>query len=333
MKTSKWLGVSLTVAACLHLLGCGGVAESQGTTTNRGGAGGAGTGGSSTGGSSTGGSTTGGGGGGSGSGGNAPDSGGGSNMPVMINSVAGRVIDDNGAALRDALVSVCGEVCYSATTDDSGRYTVEMGVKVLPEAYGIIPHVDFPLARFFAPLPAGASGNVQAPDLRVLRLPDGPTLIVKTDNPDAPKQSVVSGDVTLSVDAGIQALLSIEDVVLDTEGKKFRAMKVPTNLMANYAKPEMGLRGLYAVGPFHVEFKRIASGPGSARAYLTIKNTLGLSANQTVDFLSMDVSYTQASSKPGTFYSIGKGKVSSDGTAIEMNSDQSLKYLDWIGIR
>ena len=326
MKTSKWLGVPLMVVG-LSVLGCGGATDAEGKTTNRGGAGGAG----AAGGSSTGGSSTGG--GGSGAGGAVSDGGGGSGMPVMINSVAGRVIDDKGAVLRDALVSVCGEVCYSATTDDSGRYTVEMGVKVLPEAYGIIPHVDFPLARFFAPLPAGASGNVQAPDLRVLTLPDGPTLVVKTDSPDAPKQTVVSGDVTLSVDAGIQALLTIEDVVLDAEGKKFRSMKVPANLITSYAKAEMGLRALYAVGPFHVEFKRIASAPVTARAYLTIKNTLGLSANQTVEFLSLDVSFTEAGSRPGTFYNVGKGKVSSDGSVIEMNSEQSLKYLDWIGIK
>src|SRR5688572_12775296 len=133
MKMSKWLEAALTVVVGLHILGCGGTTESEGRTTNRGGAGGAGT-GAGTGGSSTGGSSTGGatpGGGGSGGGGNVPDSGGGSGIPVMINSVAGRVVDDKGAALRDALVSVCGEVCYSATTDDSGRYTVEMGVKVL----------------------------------------------------------------------------------------------------------------------------------------------------------------------------------------------------------
>jgi hypothetical protein len=275
MKMAKWFGLPLTIAAGLvglNSLGCGGEAA-QGNT-NRGGASGSGTGGSSTGGTSSGG--RGGAGGSGGAGGTAPDSGGGSGMPVMINSVAGRVIDDKGTALRDALVSVCGEVCYSANTDDNGRYTVEMGVKVLPEAYGIIPHVDFPLARFFAPLPVGASGNVQAPDLRVLTLPDGPTLIVRSDNPDAPKQTVVSGDVTLSVDAGLQALLTIEDVVLDAEGKKFRAMKVPDNLLTSYAKAEVGLRALYAIGPFHVEFKPIAGAPAAARARQTIKNTLGV---------------------------------------------------------
>jgi len=46
--------------------------------------------------------------------------------------------------------------------------------------------------------------------------------------------------------------------VLDAEGKKFRALKVPANLIGNYAKAEVGLRALYAVGPFHVEFKRTA---------------------------------------------------------------------------
>jgi hypothetical protein len=252
---------------------------------------------------------------------------------VLINSVSGRVLDDKGTAIRDALVSVCGDQCYNGDTDANGQYTVDMGVTIVPEIFGIMPHVDFPQARFYAPLPVGASGKVQAPDLRVLTLPDGPPLIVKSDTPDAPKQTAVSGDLTLTVDAGVQLLLTIDDVLLDAEGKKLRAMKVPSNLMASYAKAEVGLRALYAIGPFHVEFRRTVAAPATASARVSIKNTLGLSANQAVEFLSLDNGAAEPGSKPGSFFTAAKGKVSSDGSTIEMNADQSLQHLDWIGIR
>jgi hypothetical protein len=325
MKTSKWSRAASTALVGLLSLACGATTESPGKPTNRGGAAGAGGGGSSTAGGGAGGS--------SGSGGGLADAGGGPSGPVLINSVSGRVIDDKGNPMRETLISVCGDQCYNGETDANGRYLVEMGVTILAETFGIMPHVDFPQARFYAPLPAGAKGQVQAPDLHVLTLPDGPQLIVKSDNPDAPKQTVTAGDVTLAVDAGVQVILGLDDVILDTEGKKLRAMKVPANMMPNFAKPEAGLRALYALGPFHVEFKRTSTASSSAKAQLSIKNTLGMSANQTVEFMAIDFGAAEPGSKPGSLYTAAKGKVSSDGALIEMNADQSLKYLDWVGVR
>ena len=79
---------------------------------------------------------------------------------------------------------------------------------------------------------------------------DGPTLVVKTDRAGAPAQTASSGDVTLDVPAGVLVELDVEDVLAADLGKKLRVLSIPAEQRARFAKPELGIRALYAFAPF-----------------------------------------------------------------------------------
>jgi hypothetical protein len=253
---------------------------------------------------------------------------------LLVESVSGRVVDHNGEPLATGQVTVCGDQCFYGATDPSGNFLVSVNAVIPVDAYAVVPHVKTPLAAYYAPLVVPAAGKVTAPDLHILQLPtDGPDLFIKGEPQAAQAQSVSSGDVTLTIDAGITVVLSIDDKLLGAAGKKFRALKVPTELMAKYAPSALKLRAIYALGPFGASLKKAEGAAEGVQARLSFKNTLGLTAGQSVEVLAMDLEMGKPGHRPGTFQPVAKAAVSKDGALIEVLPTDGLTTISWVGLR
>ena len=161
---------------------------------------------------------------------------------------------------------------------------------------------------------------------------EGPTLVVKSDRTGAPAQTVTNGEVTLDVPAGILVELDVEDVLAAEVGKRFRVLAVPAAQRAAFAKPELGLRALYALSPFESSFIR-ESDESLALARLSFANAAGFAPGAAVEVLALGTYLYPEWVHPAAFERVATAKVTADGTRIEMDPEQGVAHLTWIGLR
>jgi hypothetical protein len=312
----RWLALGLALA------GCG--SESSPASPSGGAAGQAGAGGQA------------GGAGSGGSAGQAPCSEDPSTLPAgatCVLDVKGRLVNATGAPIAALSTSVCGSVCFYGESDATGAFSVSLGAQVVPSAYSTLPHGRPDRTSSYFPLPEPAPAHIDMGDLLVLDLPaSGPLLTVKTDKLGAPAQSVTSNGVTFDVPAGVAIKLDVEDLALGDAGKQFRALPIDAGVRDQFADPKLGLIALYALTPFEAAMQDETTG-AEATASLSLPNSSGLSAGTKVEFLALGSYLFPGWVAPAAYEVVATGSVSSDGSRLEMDAGQGVRYVTWIGAR
>jgi hypothetical protein len=254
---------------------------------------------------------------------------------VCVSAVEGRVIDGSGVPMPDLLITVCGRrQCSPGTSGADGRFSAEVGFPLPLGDYSALPHGRPGHTNFYFPLPAASPGPlIEVGDLTLLELPaSGPKLVVKQGGGGSPAQSVTSGDVTLEVSAGTLVVLDVEDVVLGELGAMFRVLTVPEDKRVSFADPSLELFALYAFAPFEAGFELEASGE-PAGGHLIFVNTTALAAGTEVEVLALGTYQYDTCVTPAAFDAVATARVSNDGTTIDMDAGDGLRYLTWVGLR
>jgi hypothetical protein len=161
----------------------------------------------------------------------------------------------------------------------------------------------------------------------------GPDLVVDTDRMGAPAQTVTSNDVTLEVDEGISINLGFDDAILGEEGKKFKALEVPTAHHARYVDPSLDVELLYAFYPFEARFRLASDTTQLAPVRLSFPNTAGWAPDAEVEFLALGSYLFPEWVAAATFEVVAEGRVSGDGLRITLNEGDGFPYLTWVGLR
>ncbi|MBK7581944.1 MAG: hypothetical protein IPI67_17270 [Myxococcales bacterium] len=317
----RGLGLAFSALLCLS---CG-KDDSSGAASGGGGSGGSG----GTSGSGGSGGTA----GAAGSAGAAPCTNDGGPNAVCVLSVKGRAVDALGSPVPGLSTSVCGSVCWYGESDATGAFTVTVGERIPVDQYSSLPHGRPDRTNFYFALPSAASEIIDVGDLTLLDLPKtGPGLVVRSDKQGAPAQSVKSGELTLSVSAGTQVKLDVEDVALDAAGKQFRALSVPAAQRALFAPASLNLVALFALTPFESAIVDETTAL-PALAQLSADNTPNLPAGTPVEWLALGSYLFDDWVKPAAFAVVATGSVSADGARIEMDAGQGVRYLTWVGVR
>jgi len=241
-------------------------------------------------------------------------------------------LDETGAPVPNAPVSVCGAICYYGQSDDAGAYDVSVGAFIDPSDYHLLVHARPLRAGYYYSLPADVhDGTVEAGTSLVLTLPtDGPTITLSGSG--APAQTLTSGDVTLEVPDGVDVKLDVEDVTLGADGAKLRALTVPAATRDPFIDPSLGVLALYAIAPFEATFREKGS-KNPARSGVSFTNTTGLPADTPVEILAMGSYYVEQAIAPGEFAPVATGHVSSDGASLTLDAGEGIEYLTWLAVR
>ncbi|MCB9583728.1 MAG: hypothetical protein H6717_42240 [Polyangiaceae bacterium] len=251
---------------------------------------------------------------------------------VCVTQVTGSLMDESGAAVTNAPVSVCGDICYYGQSDGSGAFEVDVKAHIDLSAYFLLVHARPEKAGFYYKLPTDAPDTlVDAGSRLVLTLPaSGSELSVSGSG--APAQSATSGDVTLDVPDGVDVKLDVEDVTAGPIGAEFRVLTVPDDERDTFVDPSLNVLALYAVAPFEATFLEKGS-KTPAKASLTFTNTTGLAADTPVELLTMGSYYVDQNLAPGAFGPAATGHVSSDGASITLDPGEGVTYLTWFALR
>jgi hypothetical protein len=275
-----------------------------------------------------------------------PDSGGAASCPdagapgsVCITEVRGRAIDGSGAPIaKGQLVTACGAVqCNPGFTDDTGRFTIPVGLRLVPGDYSVQVHKRVDFTAFYFRLPPSATGPIiDVGDARSLAMPaTGPELAV--DRAGVPAQSVTSGDVTLDVPGGIYVRLDIESNLADTEhpgkGRAFRALKIPNANLKEFVDSSLGVSALYALEPFECTFEAAGVPDKPVDVRLSFANSENIAAGTAIDLLALGTYIYADWIPPAQFTKVAQGHVSADGTRIELDAGEGLPYLTWVALK
>ncbi|MEZ4374676.1 MAG: hypothetical protein R3B07_27930 [Polyangiaceae bacterium] len=329
---SCW-GLLLGSVVCFALCGCG--EDSAGTGGAAGTAGNAGSGGG------------GGSGGAAGSGGSGAEAGQGGcvlsgDEPAAarcVSSVRGTVIDEVGALVPGQQVSFCGPACFYGETDASGAFLIDVSTPLVVADYSATAHVRPLGASFYYPVSildeTASDLELDAGALRTFKFAgEMPEIVVKNDLMGAspPAQQVSAQGVELSVEAGVQIEIEIDEVAAGSDGRKFYVKAFDAAQIAELA-PAEGLFALYAVGPFEARFSEPGPPKVPREARLSFPNSTGLSAGSAVEVLALGSYLFPKWVYPGQFAVVAEAAVSSDGQRIELTPGTGLPYLTWFGLR
>ena len=253
---------------------------------------------------------------------------------VCVHDIYGRMLDENGDAVEnELLISACGpQQCNPGYTDAVGDFRVPVNLHIVPGEYSVIGHGRPERASFYFMLPSGTDGpNIDVGTLRHLSMPvDGPSLIV--DREGAPAQSVTSGEVTLEIPDGIYVRLDVESNLFQEEGEKFKALRVPDELLGDFIDPSLGAVALYGFEPFESQFEVAGSGE-LVDIVLTFENSMGLAADSAVEVLALGSYLHPDWLTPARFEPVATATVTSDGAQIVMDEGQGVTYLTWVALR
>lgn len=253
---------------------------------------------------------------------------------VCVHDISGRFIDGAGDPVPDLVVSACGpEQCNPGDTGDDGAFTIAVNRHIVVADYSVVPHGRPEKAAFYFRVPGGGPGpDIDMGDLRQLSMPEsGPPLVI--DPAGAPAQSVTSGEVTLDVDDGVSVRLDVDSNLAGDAGKQFRALRVPDELLGDFADPELGLVALYGFEPFESQFEIPGDPPRPADVQLTFDNTETLAPGSAVEVLALGSYLHPEWVEPAAFEPVATGHVTDDGSRIVMDAGQGVRYLTWVGLR
>ncbi|MCA9627306.1 MAG: carboxypeptidase regulatory-like domain-containing protein [Myxococcales bacterium] len=335
LKMSTGLGVRragsqcsslLALVAALALLGCGEDTAGAEGSSGAGGAGGAAGG--------SGGAV-----GGSGGRGGCALTGAEPAAARCVSSVRGSVIDEAGAAVPNQQVSFCGPACFYGETDASGQFVIDVSAALVSADYSVTAHARPSGASFYYPAslrgetPEGVTLDAGA--IRTFEFSgEMPDIVVKNDLDGAapPAQTVSAQGVELSVEAGVQIEIEIDEVAAGASGRRFYVKAFDAGQIAELA-PEAGLFALYAIGPFEARFSEPGPPKVSREARLSFPNAPGLAPGSAVEVLALGSYLFPEWVYPGRFEVVAEASVSSDGQRIELLPGSGLPYLTWFGLR
>lgn len=234
---------------------------------------------------------------------------------VCLLTVDGTLVDEQGAPVKQQVVSVCAGICYFGKTGDDGAFVVKVYHHVIPSDYALEIHGRPDGASYYVALPTFDGDHAHYPDpLPAVALPaSGPPIAE-----DMSAQKVTSGDVTLILDLGTEVTFDPEDL-LQANGKQLRARTVDAAKVPFCGgNPPLAL---YGFEPFDVVF--------SQKAHLSFVNTTGLPANAAVDVLGM-TSLISSPPPAGVFAKVASAHVSADGTRVDTDPGEGVTTLTWI---
>ena len=111
----------------------------------------------------------------------------------------------------------------------------------------------------------------------------------------------------------------------------FRALAIDAKHQPAFADPSEGLLALYALTPFEVSFRDDQG--KSAKARLSFPTPAGLAPNDPVEVVALGSYLYPDWVAPARFETVALGKVSADGTRVEMDPGEGIEYLTWVGLR
>lgn len=256
-----------------------------------------------------------------------------------VKSVRGQVIDEAGALMPNQAVSFCGPACFYGETDAAGQFVIDVSVPLVVADYSATAHVRPTGASFYYPVTVIDESadplELDAGSLRTFRFSDEmPALVVKNDLDGAtpPAQQVSAQGVELTVEAGVQIEIEIDEVVEGENGRKFY-VKAFDGAQISELAPGAGLLALYAIGPFEARFSEPGPPKVPREARLSFPNPTGLPPGTAVEVLALGSYLFPEWVHPGRFEVVAEAAVSSDGQRIELPSGTGLPYLTWFGLR
>lgn len=241
---------------------------------------------------------------------------------VCLTRVTGKVVDEKGNGLAKAQVTVCGPVCYYGTIAGDGSFLVKIGQHVVPSRWAAQVHGRPDRVSYFIPLPPFVDDAVDfARPFIVPALPgSGPSMVLEKSMKD---QSLVSGDVMVTLVAGTTVSLDVEDVALGDLGKQLRAVTIADPKTLPFVDAKDPPLGLYGFAPFESSYAPLAQ--------VSFNNGYMLPANAPVDVYGEAGLYD--SQPAGSFNKVATAHVSPDGKRIAMDPGQGVATLRWLALR
>jgi len=240
---------------------------------------------------------------------------------VCVTAVSGALVDEAGAPVNDLLVTVCGDGCFYGHSGPDGRFTTEVKQSILVEGYAVLIHGRPGRINYYAKLPPLVDGKIEFPKPFVVpSLPAGGPDIAR----DNSAQVLTSGDVTLTLAAGTEVDLDVEDVVDLPVGGQLRALRLANPSSWPFVDAANLPDVLYAISPFECLF--------TAKAQLGFANVAGLPAGAAVDVLSQRGLIAEAP-PAGALVKVASAHVSGDGQRIEMDPGEGITKLSVIALK
>jgi hypothetical protein len=267
-----------------------------------------------------------------GSGGSAPvcpgpGFGGGETL-VPGGSVTATIIDQNGAAVPNQPVYICGiDICSNpGKTGADGKVAITTNLMMKKPAF------KFGDALTYAEL--GVTLSMVSTDLMTVgtaKLPAaGAAFAVGAD--------AVSGGVTVSVPAG--GSVSVNELVYDTPDKQlFRAAGFPVAQEATLLAPltftdgGAGFAAMFGVSPTETLFCPAAKVKAVLPSDKMSPNNFGWLPKAAVEFWVMTIDVGQEYAPYGGWAKASDGVVSDDGTSVSTVDGGGFVYLDSFGVR
>jgi hypothetical protein len=238
-------------------------------------------------------------------------------------SVSGALVDEAGAPVPDVLVTVCADACFYGHSIGDGTFTTEVKQSLYTETYAVEVHGRPLRTTYFVKLPPLQGQVVQFDKPFVVpRLPaSGPDVKM-----DKSAQTLTSGDVTLTLAAGTEVQLDVEDAIDLPVGGQLRTLKLADPAKWPFVDAARVPDVLYALSPFEVEF--------SQPARLSFANSAGLPANAAIDvFMQHGLVGIGVAPPAGPFDRVAGAHVSSDGTRIEMDAGEGITRLTVVALK
>ena len=240
---------------------------------------------------------------------------------VCVGSVSGKLVDDKGAPIDSLVVSVCAGTCFYGKTIVDGSFTVGVASHIVVDKFALDVHGQPTYASYYTRLPQLA-GTVAAfgQPLFVPTLPaSGPTIAT-----DGSAQTLTAGDVTLTIPAGTDVTIPVDDLTSGAVGSQLRALKIADPSKLPFMDAASLPDALYVLAPFETNFAQ--------KVQLSFANTAGLAAGAAVDVYEM-AGLLGSLPPAGGFNKVAAAHVSADGKTITMDPGEGVTTLTWIALR
>ncbi len=240
-------------------------------------------------------------------------------------TVNGLVVDEGGAALIDALVTVCGRICYRGVTDTKGAFRVPIAKDSDASQLAVCIHGRPDRVTYYVPVDASQSAaeriDFATPFVAPAIAAGGPLVAL-----DKSAQTITAGDVTLHIAEGTKINLDVEDDTLGERGRELRAIAYDDLSTAPFPIDETaGLEVLYFVTPFEATYK-----PGIT---ITLANRRAWPAGTEVDVMMMRGLTGTTVWPAGVFEKVSSAKVSADGARITLDANATLSTITWLALK
>jgi hypothetical protein len=243
---------------------------------------------------------------------------------VCPRRVSGKVVDETGAPLAAATVSVCADQCYFGTTSASGDFAVVPPYAIVLASYALEVHGRPDRATYYTPLPV-ATGDDEHPTLDF----EGPLplFLLPTSGPeirdDQSAQTVTSGDVTLQIPSETDIFFSVEDFGVP-HGHDLRTLQISDPSSLPFVASTDPPLQLYALAPFEVAFGKPVA--------VSLTNRTSLGPNVAVE-LESQRGLVNGAPPAGRWQHAAHAHVTADGQRIETDAGEGLAELTWLAVR